>query len=138
MLFFLVCSLRPQLSSSPPSAPTRTTFPFQLNTNSRSSLPTKRQPAPLSLSTTTVTAPPPFSAKLSLYTPASILPSPDLTPPACNHCEHHLQAFTLCQHNPRKRLSTHPISPSTQPRLINIQNQKPQPALPPTVTEKQH
>ena len=61
LLFFLGLQSFPQLSSSPPSAPTRTTFPFQLNTNSRSSFPTKRQPAPLSLSTTAVTAPPLFS-----------------------------------------------------------------------------
>jgi len=73
----------------------------------------------------------PFLRRLSLCTQASLFPSPDLISPACNHCEHHLQAFTLCQHNPKKRLSTHPISPSAQPRLINIQNQKPQPALPP-------
>jgi len=61
LMFFLGLQSFPQLSSSPPSAPTCTTFPFQLNTNSRSSFPTKRQPAPLSLSTTAVTAPPLFS-----------------------------------------------------------------------------
>jgi hypothetical protein len=41
--------------------------------------------------------------KLSLCTQSSLLPSPDLIPPACNHREHHLQAFPLCQHNNQKR-----------------------------------
>jgi hypothetical protein len=84
--------------------------------------------------------------KLSLCTQASLLPSPDLTPPACNHRKHHLQAFPLCQHSPhspQKWLSTHPLFSLSSAPPDNIQNQKPQPslpfsslALPPTVTEK--
>ena len=84
--------------------------------------------------------------KLSLCTQASLLPLPDLTPLACNHRKHHLQAFPLCQHSPhspQKWLSTHPLFSLSSAPPDNIQNQKPQPslpfsslALPPTVTEK--
>ena len=82
-------------------------------------------------------------SKLSLCTQASLLPSPDLTPPACNHRKHHLQAFPLCQHSPQKWLSTHPLFSLSSVPPDNIQNQKPQPslpfsslALPPAVIEK--